>query len=208
LRVDLEVDVMPTEDILPAVNRGSADLGFPLLPVTETLARRNTLTNPYWVSHQRLAVRSGGGIEDARDLDGKRACEARSEDVDVPLEVVSPDISIVVAPLPSSRCERLLASEAVDAVTGADAYLGSIAADDPGVEIVGEQLSTYAFSAAAPQGDTDLSAWVEAELAEAISEGRWREWFEDTMGEVEGLGGPVAPELTLEEAATLFPKGV
>ena len=61
---------LPPEELLTAPERGTVDISFPLVTITEKQVRRHAFTDPIYVAHQRLLVRIGAPIENLSDIDG------------------------------------------------------------------------------------------------------------------------------------------
>jgi hypothetical protein len=77
-----------TEELLEAVATGELAIAFPLLPISEKGARRNTITDPYFVAHQRLLAPSG--VHNTDDLTGEPVCVLAGPDVGIPEELNDP----------------------------------------------------------------------------------------------------------------------
>jgi polar amino acid transport system substrate-binding protein len=195
------------DEALELVREGEADLAFPIVGITETLARQNNLSDPYWVAHKRLLVRATSEVQSAKDLEG-RSGEAVCQFEE---ERTRTDISEILPAVPSSdvsdfrQCVDQLENGG-QAVTAPDIYLMVLANELDDYEIRGEQLSTAGYAAALPVEATDMADFVNTVLFDAKSEGRWRGYYEEWLAPVANLEGANAPDLGLEEAATLWPR--
>ena len=211
----VDVDFMPmSEDyMLLTTDRGvsrGVDIVFPPVPATEGRAKAHPFTHPYWVAHQRLLVRSDSGIESPSDIEGDY-CSILDEETGLDLLDVtgtagtSSDIE---------GCARMLESGKVEAVTAPDMMLMSVWAvisdcdgscdPSPDYAIVGDDLTTAGYSAVLPFGSPGWTSFVNATWGEAEAEGRWLEYYEEWIAPF-GIELEEAPDMTIEEAAGLFP---
>jgi ABC-type amino acid transport substrate-binding protein len=203
LGVEAEYTAASGEDALELVRDGEVDVAFPAVGITESLARQNTLSAPYWIAHKRLLVPGGSEIQTAADLEGRSVCQYEEEltRIDIADLVADADVTDVAD---FEACARALQNGA-DAATAPDVYLMAIASSLDTYEIRGEQLSTSGYGVALPEDATDMRSFVNVVLGDVKSEGRWLEYYEEWLAPVAGREGVNAPDLTLEEAATLWP---
>lgn len=180
------------------------DVVFPLIPITEEVARHNAVTDPYWVGHQRLLVEAGSAIEGIDDLAGRRVCALRARS-EVKLQLGFEGGQVAAG---DGRCGRL-ANGGVDALTGLDVDLAELAqrlAPAPGAFlIVGEQISTMGYGGLVRDDLPGLADYVGTQLAEAKAEGRWMNWYHRWLGRFFASPPDAPPDMTAEEAAALYP---
>ena len=203
LGVDAEYVAASGEDALELVRDGEADVAFPAVGITESLARQNTLSAPYWVAHKRLLVPSGSDLRTVADLGGQAVCQYEEGATRIDIADLVPDADVTdVADF--EECVREL-QNATEAATSPDVYLMALASSLGTYEIRGEQLSSSGYGVALPEGATDMRSFVNTVLSDVKSEGRWLEYYEEWLAPVANREGVNAPDLTLEEAATLWP---
>lgn len=203
----VRVETGSPDELLGRVEDGGIDVAFPLVPLTERLVRQNTFTDPYLVSHQRLLVPRGSPLEGVEDLAGRRVCSFLDKDVGVSLDAIEGSIEVVEAAA-IDECRRMLESGDVDAITASEIWLVHLARDMGEARIAGEQLTTEGYAAAVNLGDSEMAGFVSATLDEYKSEGHWLTDYQRLVAGPLDIEGARAPDLTLEEAATLFPKDV
>ncbi|MGH2697746.1 MAG: transporter substrate-binding domain-containing protein [Actinomycetota bacterium] len=192
------------ETSLDLVKEGEVDLAFPTVGITEQLARQNNLSGPYWVAHKRLLVPQDSPVQTAEDLEGQAVCQyeeegTRTDIADVFANVRAREVSDF------RTCSARL-QDGIGAVTSPDVYLMVMAAELEGYEIRGEQLNTSGYGAAMPREAADMRSFVNSVLTEVKSEGRWLAYYEEWLEPVANRADVNAPDLTLEEAATLWPR--
>ena len=193
------------EEALELVKEGEVDLAFPTLGITETLARQNTLSDPYWIAHKRLLVPAASAVESAADLEGDgEVCQyeeerTRTDIAELFSGIQRTDVSDF------RQCGDEL-EDGATAATGPDIYLMVLADELDDYEIRGEQLSSAGYGAALPEDATDMRSFVNTVLTDLKSEGRWLTFYEEWLAPVAGRTDVSAPDLSLEEAATLWPR--
>lgn len=207
--LDVRLEVVPVEsdNVHVLLRDGTIDIGFPLKPLTEEIVRRNAVTDPYLVASQRILGAPGSSAE---TLSGAPVCITGEEPVTVEIgDAIRGSIAECAEGLRSGDFEAVSGLEvelaAVYSVIG-DAFEGGTDAtgvDYRTIEITGDALSTAGLSAFVPLGATDMVAFVEQAFAEYEASGAWLAEFDSVYGsllEVE------PPDLSAEEAATLFPR--
>ena len=203
----IEANYVPAsgEEALELVKQGEVDLAFPILGITEALARQNTLSDPYWIAHKRLLVPAASEVESAADLEGDgEVCQYEEEQTRTDIaEMFSGIQRTDVSDF--RQCADELQKGAA-AATAPDIYLMVLADELDDYEIRGEQLSSAGYGAALPEDATDMRSFVNTVLTDLKSEGRWLTFYEEWLEPVAGRTDVNAPDLSLEEAATLWPR--
>ena len=205
LSVDARFISGTSEQLLSLPKDGAADVTFPALAITEErVDQKYQFSDPYYVAHQRLLVRSGDTVESLDDLSGETVCAVAGDETQVALDETDPSISVVEAD--SQGCLSRLTKDEVAAVTGPDFLLAGLRLQDPEkLTVTGDQLTTEGLGAVIERGAAQWTDYVNGVLFFAKSEGLWEEAFNETIGL--GLEEPVEPpEITAEEAAALYPK--
>jgi polar amino acid transport system substrate-binding protein len=207
LGVDATYVAAPGDEGLELVNEGEVDLAFPMLGVTERLARAHNFSGPYWIAHKRLLVPTDSDIDDVEGLSGEAVCQYEEEDTAIDIQDLGESIDIREA-AHFGDCIEPLEDERVVAASAPDIYLIALADSLGDHEIRGEQLSTIGYSVAVPPDAADMSTFVNRVLTETKSEGRWLEYYDEWLASIADLADASAPDLTLEEVATLWPRSL
>jgi len=209
LRVEPRFVMGSGSALLGKVARGEVQVAFPIEPITEERLRahpeQRTYTRPYWVAHQRLFAGTESGVDEVADLAGKRVCSHIDPDSGVDLTALEPSIELIqLADL--GECGPRLVKGTVAAITADDIVLITelidLARGDDHM-MVGDDLTTSGYSAVVQSGG-GMGAFVDSVLSEAIVEGRWTQWYERWIRQI-SKEEPVLPDLSLEEAAALYP---
>lgn len=200
LGVEPEFTVASNDSLLQMVQDGDVDLAFPVVPVVEKLVRTAGVSDPYFMAHQRLLVPSGSGIDSLDDVEGQ-VCVAGDPDTTLDLETLNPKVEATEA-LDVTGCYS--PGSEVPLISGLDLELvGAVYALEDG-EIVGDELTTAGISMVVEKGASGWLGFVDNVLGEFKSDGLWLESYNESFESY--LGPQRAPEITVEEAAALFPK--
>jgi polar amino acid transport system substrate-binding protein len=206
LRVDLDFVEAPNDELVGMVDEGEVDVAFPVVTVTEELVRKHAFSDPIFVSHQRLLVPAASGIESVEDLSGE-VCSPIDDSTGVEVHTLNPSASTL--PLQegdAAGCIPLLEDGLADAATATDVLLATMMAGLPsGFEVTGEQLTTEPLAVSLERGASGWVDYVNKVITEFDQEGRWAASYERHFGPLLGGETPEPPNMTLEEAAALFP---
>jgi ABC-type amino acid transport substrate-binding protein len=209
LAVEIRYVTGTTEELLAMPGDGEADITFPFAPITESLVRTHTLSDPYFVAHQKVLVPRYASIAKFGELSGVMICSAMDSETGSDLNNLVAGVTVRTSDI--KGCYRMLVEREVEAISAPDVLLAPLATRElPGpiseVEIFPDELNTEAYGAVVEGGDNAWVDLVSSVLEEAQAEGRWSEWFEELIAP--GLPGVSSdpPGLTLEEAAALYPK--
>lgn len=206
LRVDLELESHPNGELVRLVDAGRIDAAFPVLTLTEEVVRTHAFSDPIYVAHQRLAVPAGSGVETVSDVDGE-VCSPVDDSTGVELQELNETaLTVPLEPGNAAGCIPLVEDGLVSAVTAPDVLLAGIVAElGSDYEIVGDQLTTEPYGVALERGASAWVDYVNKVITEFDQEGRWAHAYEESLGELLGGELPAPPNMTLEEAAALFP---
>ena len=200
LGVEIEFIAAPTEAMGEMVTDGDVHLAFPMEPITEESLENHAWSDPYWVAHARLLVASDSSVEKVTDLGGMAVCEEINEDTEPEAAELNGEAIVT-----RGDCLDLLISGDADAVLGPDVTLIHHMAGADGLRLVAGELSTEGYSAMMAVGTGGFASFVDSVFAEADREGLWSDLYGRWITPATGLQPPAHPNMTLEEAAALFP---
>ena len=215
LGVETRFKGLAPDELLTAPDEGSVDISFPLVTITEKLVRRFAFTDPIYIAHQRLLVERGSSIEQVGDLGGTICqfitrevhklgkAEFALRPVGVNVKTLNPGV-VVVEPSETRDCIQDLRRGRVEAITAADWLLVPALAQSDGLRVVGDDLTTEAYGAVVQSEASAWSDFVNGVLTEAGAEGDWQQFYDAAFGAY--VEEPATyPDMTIEEAAALFP---
>jgi polar amino acid transport system substrate-binding protein len=197
------------DELLAMIDDKAVDLAFPITTITESLVRHYSFTDPYWVAHQR--VLSFDGRYSPGELAGATVCSFIDPETEVALDDLDPDIDLESVTTPAD-CVTPLAkgrpATASDAVLMG--MLGSLTeqSDAGPPTIGGDDLTTEGYGAVVIGDAPGFIEVVNNILQRAKDDGTWQraaaKWT-DVYDELDRSTEP--PDLTVEEAAALYPAG-
>ncbi len=197
-----------SDEVVDLVTEGGADLGFAAIELTEENVRNSSLTDPFFIAHQRLLVPAGSGIEDIEDLAGKRVCEVVGEDTGVSMNELAEGVE-VAAESDLQACIEKMRRSASDAISAPDGHLlpWLEPSGAPSLEfvMVGDEATTVGWGAIASPELSGLVGHFNDSLTEAKVDGDWSKWYARWIEPFTGQPDAEPPDLSLEEAAALFP---
>jgi ABC-type amino acid transport substrate-binding protein len=208
MHVDATFVEVPNDELLGMIDDQSVDLAFPITTITEPLVRHYSFTDPYWVAHQKVL---GFGAFDPDELSGEPVCSFVDPDTEVALDELNPEIDLRPVTSPAD-CEGSLAKG--EPVTASDAVLmgllGSLsetpAAGAP--SIGGDDLTTEGYGAVVIGDAPGFIEVVNNVLQRAKDDGTWQASVTRWVDVYDELNRPTEPpDLTVEEAAALYPAG-
>jgi polar amino acid transport system substrate-binding protein len=191
----------------------TAHLAFPLTTITNQIYKIRSgtvgfdVTTPYFVAHQRLLVPVSSDIEDVDDLGGRKVCSLVDPEVGVPVEELAPDAEVYDVST-TTECAVALKKGTVDAAVADEVLLLGVLSelderdDASNYEIVGEQTTTQGYSPLVVRG---MAAFASDVLNDVKDDGRWAEAHAEWIAPLTG-DEAIAADLTLEEAAALYPE--
>jgi len=199
------------DEVASLVNGGEAALGFAAFELTEENVRDNSLTDPFFIAHQRLLVPAGSDIEEIDDLEGREVCQVVDEITGVSAADLI-DGASVASTSDLRGCITGLEREETDAVFAPDGHLlRSLEPDGNGgaaFELTGDDQTTVGWAAITSPELSGLVGHFNDSLAEAKSDGDWSRWYARWIEPLTGESEPEPPGLSLEEAAALFPSAL
>lgn len=194
----------PPNRLVAMVEDGKADIAFPPAPITSASLRETTFSDPYYLGHQRLLVPQGSSARDVYDLAGERVCSVPAP-TEVAVDEIVPTIEVVETAT-VRECADAVAGGEVAAGTASDLALMGVVRKNDDLQITGDELNTQGYGVVLEPGASTAANVIDRLLAKARGDDVFVDWYAKWVGPhiVDPL--PEAPELSAEEAATLFPE--
>jgi ABC-type amino acid transport substrate-binding protein len=208
LEVEPRFEYLDTDGILEGIRAGELDLGFPVMPMTEGAVRskERSYTAPYFVAHQRLLLGAQSDLDDDLSDAAGKVCVFGDERTQIPVESMGPDL-IGIRANDGQACVRLVERDIVQAIAAPDLLLFELEGQLDGSRLLDTEFNTEGYGAVVQYGETGLANFFDAVLARAIDDGRWIDAWDENVAQLTVLE-PTPPDLTAEEAAALFPRGL
>jgi polar amino acid transport system substrate-binding protein len=178
---------VPTARRIDAIKNGEVDLITRTMTITCDRLKEIAFSAPYFRSGQQAVVPRAARITStAQAFRGRRACVAAQSSSETELKRDPRGTASVTVVENQLDCLVLMQLGQVD-TTLTDTALGAAqAAQDPGIELVGDTIAPAFMGVAVSKGAPDLVAWVNQVLADYTSGGGWQRsydhWLAPTMG--------------------------
>jgi polar amino acid transport system substrate-binding protein len=152
-----------------------------------TCARKKDVefSSVYYVAGQKILVPKVSKTEKLADLSGKRVC-ATKKSTSLAKIATDPAKPVPVSVDNWSDCLVMLQQGQVDAVSTDDTILAGMAAQDPTLQVVGDQFTQENYGIGVPKDNEDMVRYVNAVLDNIRGSGVWqdsyRRWVEARLG--------------------------
>lgn len=188
----LQFRVITSGQRIEMLTSGQVDLVARAFTATCSRWEEIAFSSIYYVAGQKVLVTSDSVATSLEDLDGQRVCAPAGTTTLTRLESYPVE---AVAAETHTECLALFQQGRVDAITGDDTILAGFAAQDPYAKVVGEAISTEPYGVGVASDNVDLVRFVNAVLAQRVTDGRWQTsydtWLADALGAGDGSPAPV-----------------
>jgi polar amino acid transport system substrate-binding protein len=160
-----------------------------------TCERKNKVafSTVYFYADQKILVRKGSGIRSAADLSGKQACAVTGTTSAAKLYGLESRPTVLGAPT-WTDCMVLLQQGQIDAIGTDGVVLAGLAAQDPGVEVVGPTISVEPYGVGIKKENADLVRFVNAVLERMRDDGTWEALYNANLRSFGASPGPPTPK--------------
>lgn len=168
--MELQIEDMAFDAIIPAVTSGKADFGAAGMTVTEERQRSVEFTDTYANSNQVAIVKEDSDIAGSADLEGKT--------IGVQLGTTGDALATELKDATVERYNKgleavqSLTQGKIDAVVIDQATAQAFVKKTEGIKILEEKMSEEEYAIAIKKGNTDLVEKMNAAIAELKSEGK------------------------------------
>lgn len=180
LGVELDVQQMDFDSVLPGIIAGKFTVGVSGISVTEARQKNSLFTDPYCLAAQAIVVKEGSAIAGKADLDGKKIAvqsgtTAESFTMGQGYEVQSYQAN--------SDAELALTTGKVDAwviddLTAAEMVADYNAKNDAKLVILGEAMTTEPYAFALKLGNDELCSAINDIINKLVEDGTVAGLFE------------------------------
>ena len=180
LGVEMVIEQMDFESVLPGVQAGKYDVGMSGISITEKRQKNALFTDPYCLAAQAIVVVEGSSIAGKADLEGKKISVQTGTTAESFCMDNGYDVSSFAA---NSDAQTALTSGKVDAwviddLTAADMVKVYNAAGGDQLVILGEAMTTEPYAFAFAFGSEDLVAEISTILNGLVADGTIASIFE------------------------------
>ena len=179
LGVELAIEQMDFDSVLPGVQAGKFDAGVSGISVTEKRQKNALFTDPYCLAAQAIVVVEGSSIAGKADLEGKKISVQTGTTAESFCMENGYDVSSFAA---NNDAETALVKGKVDAwviddLTAADMVAAYNAENETKLVILSEAMTTEPYAFAFKQGSDDLVAKINEILSALVADGTVAELF-------------------------------
>lgn len=180
LGVELEINQMDFDSVLPGVQAGKYDVGVSGISITEKRQKNVLFTDPYCLAAQAIVVTEGSDITCKADLEGKKVSVQTGTTAETFCMENNYDVSSFAA---NSDAQAALTSGKVDAwviddLTAADMVKVYNEAGGSKLVILDEAMTTEPYAFAFSFGSEDLVEEINSILSELLADGTIASIFE------------------------------
>ena len=176
--------VVTNAERIPVLQDGSVDLVISAMTINCARWQQIAFSAEYYRAGQKVLVQLGSKATSLDDLGGQRVC-APAGSTSLDKLKTFPDVKVVTAAA-QTDCLVKFQQGQTDAITGDDTVLAGLATQDPYAKVVGDPFTSEPYGIGAPAGSTDLVRYVNAVLAQTISDGSWKasynRWLAPALG--------------------------
>lgn len=177
----IEFRSLTSAERINALNNHRVDIVVKSMSIT--CARKNQVrfSAPYYSANQRLLTLRGSPITSLSELDGKRVCVAQGTTSSAKLAATAKNVTVLSVNT-WADCLVAIQQGQVDAVTTDDAILAGMVAQDPNLQIVGEQLQSEPYGVGIANNTASINTdglvrQVNSTLERVRRDGTWRAMY-------------------------------
>lgn len=184
----IELRVITAAQRIPVLQDGSVDLVARNMTITCARWEQIAFSAEYYRSGQKLLVQRGSPVRSLADLAGQRVC-APSGSTSLDKLRDFPTVVPVSASTHTGCLVKFQQGE-VDAITGDDTVLAGLAAQDPYAQVVGAAFTAEPYGLGMARRQVDFVRFVNAVLAQAKADGRWKKSYDRWLAAALGPAPP------------------
>lgn len=181
LGVELEIQQMDFDSVIPGVNAGKYDLGVSGISVTEKRLKNSLFTDPYCLAAQAIVVTEGSAIASKADLTGKTISVQSGTTAE---SYCMEQGYVTNSYQANSDAELALTTGKVDAwviddLTAAEMVEAYNASNDSKLVILSEAMTTEPYAFAAKKGNDALISGINEILNKLVADGTVAKLFDE-----------------------------
>lgn len=171
---------------IPFLTENKVDVVISTMTITEDRKKQIDMSDVYYLAGQSLLVPKGSTIKSVKDLDGKTVTTVQGSTSEKNIQAAAPGAKFNL--LKSySECFTALQNKQADAMTTDDIILlGFKATQADKFDLVGGQFTKEPYGIGIRKGHSDLTKFVNDELAKMKKDGRWKTIYDKHLKPVSG----------------------
>lgn len=181
LGVELRVDNISFDGIIPAITSGKADFGAAGMSITEDRKKQVDFSIEYAVSTQVILTTADSGITSVEDLDGKNVGVQMGTISDIVLSDENPEISLVRGKKYTDLAMEMENGK-IEAIVLDNLPAQAMQKSNPDFVILETPFFTDVYAIAVDKGNTELLEVINKVLQRLIDEGKIEEYTNKHLG--------------------------
>lgn len=181
LGVELRVDNISFDGIIPAITSGKADFGAAGMSITEDRKKQVDFSIEYAVSTQVILTTADSGITSVDDLDGKNVGVQMGTISDIVLSDENPEISLVRGKKYTDLAMEMENGK-IEAIVLDNLPAQAMQKSNPDFIILETPFFTDVYAIAVDKGNTELLEVINKVLQRLIDEGKIEEYTNKHLG--------------------------
>lgn len=178
----------------PFIEGGQVDIVVATYTINDTRKQKVDFAGPYYEAGQSIMVlKDNNDIKGPEDLAGKKVCTVSGSTPEKNMREKYPQAQLQTTDA-YSKCLEPLRQRQVDAVTTDNVILsGFVSQYENEFKLVGKPFTKEPYGIGLKKGDTAFRMFINDKLEASYQDGRWKQAWEDTAGEV--LETPEPPKV-------------
>lgn len=171
---------------IPTINENKVDFVIATFTINEERRQQIDFSTVYFRTGQKVLVKkSDTTTKTIADLKGKTVCTARGSTSEKNIATANKDAKIL--PLDTyAPCLLALQQGQADAISTDETILFGLVKQDPNTKIVGPYFSDEPYGIGIKKDRKGFDGFINARLAEMISDGRWATFYKAHITPVSG----------------------
>jgi len=166
---------------IPLVSSGKVDIVADSMTINCARLQQVAFSSDYFDAGQKILVAKNSPFKSIGDLGGKKVCAAAGT-TSIQTLAEAPSKPIPIAVNDWTDCMVLIQQGQVDAISTDDNILAGMAAQDPGLQVVGDRFTDEPHGLAIKKENIDFVRFVNGVLDQMRSDGRWAGIYQKWMG--------------------------
>ncbi len=166
---------------IPYVSDGTVDMVADTMTINCDRWKQVSFSTDYYDAGQRVLVAKSSPYQGIADLGGKKVCAAAGS-TSIANIANAPAKPVPVSVADWTDCLVLLQQGQVDAISTDDTILAGLAAQDPGVHLVGAPFTKEPYGLAMSKKSPELVSFVNGVLDRMRADGTWAAIYTKWLG--------------------------
>lgn len=175
LGVELVIEEMDFDSVLPGVQAGKYDAGVAGITIDESRKKNADFTDPYFLASQSIVVMTGSNIQSKADLEGKTIAVQTGTTAEA--YCMDNGYTVLAFQANNDACSALLTGKADAWVVDNEVAIDMSAMNDGATVVLDEKMTSEPYGAAFAKGSDDLVNAINVMIEKWIKDGTMENLF-------------------------------